>query len=658
MLSMKNFTLLLACLFVVSSLFAQERFQPNPRTESVFVTPQTGVTGLENYINAPEIPVSEAMGSEVAVRQQFQETIGESYYDLQTNSSNRRLLYRHDDGQLSACWTLGDNAAGWPNRGSGYNHSDGSAWGPITTERLEATTRTGWANVVGVADGTDRIFAHNFTDGSYGITTLSNASGDWVEGEVPTNTPVGVLWPRAAVGGPDGNTIHVIGITTPEGGLGGVNYEGVNGHVLYFRSTDGGDTWDKVDVVLPGIDSLGYGYMSADTYYVDASGETVAIGIFPTWGDVRIVKSTDNGENWTMHTPNDFPVDDLGFMDSITQADIPLDTFAINQLDDDRAIYTTDNSGHLIVDNDGNVHAMWGQTWVRLDPGGIINDGWNFYPGAQLSIAYWNESMGDNTHMDIGGVIDYDGDGAWTVDNDIPATGEAYVSYPIASVDGEGNIFVAYSAIVEYFNENANNNGTVTAQHYRHVHMTASLDGGATWGLGPNAPDEIYDLPNAETFETPAFISAIESTFPSLAKKADDSHVHIVYQQDFEPGDQLTGNGDADPIGFNEIVYVRLDVQNFSIETNAEEVVEVLTSELAPNPATDFAKVSYTLEQTADVSIEIFNLMGQHVRTSLDARRQAGVNAHNINVANLPTGVYLVHLTAGNSIATHKLIVE
>ncbi|MCB0570476.1 MAG: hypothetical protein KDC66_11955 [Phaeodactylibacter sp.] len=77
-------------------------------------------------------------------------------------------------------------------------------------------------------------------------------------------------------------TIHVICITTPLGN-GGAEYEGVDGHPLYFRSTDAGLAWNKADVILPGLDSSTITFGRADTYAIDARDGTVAIGMFHGW---------------------------------------------------------------------------------------------------------------------------------------------------------------------------------------------------------------------------------------------------------------------------------------------------------------------------------------------------------------------------------------
>lgn len=96
------------------------------------------------------------------------------------------------------------------------------------------------------------------------------------------------VWPRV---GNDGNSIHAV-ISRQEGIA-----SGVTGGLFYFRSLDGGDTWDG-PFNIPGIDES-YTNISADSYFVDVNGSNVAIVIGQYASPLVVYKSTDNGDNWT-----------------------------------------------------------------------------------------------------------------------------------------------------------------------------------------------------------------------------------------------------------------------------------------------------------------------------------------------------------------------
>src|SRR6056297_516615 len=70
--------------------------------------------------------------------------IGLSWYDLQSNTLLANRFHLYDDGTMGAVWTRGvESPPSFPDRGTGYNFYDGTAWGPQPEERLE-TDRTGW----------------------------------------------------------------------------------------------------------------------------------------------------------------------------------------------------------------------------------------------------------------------------------------------------------------------------------------------------------------------------------------------------------------------------------------------------------------------------------------------------------------------------------
>ena len=247
------------------------------------------VTGLEE-----QQPNSNSNSELIEFRDtELEINIGTTNYDLETNYSGCKRISEDADGNIYATWTMGFEAPpNYPDRGTGYNRYDAGndAWGDIPLDRLEADVRTGWPNHIITNSGTEFIVSHVFTSGEYRLHTLRRETGetDWTESDMPTNTPVGVLWPRAAV---DGETVHVMAITTPTGGLGGEIYEGVNIHPLYYRSSDGGATWDVVDFIIPGLDSTFMkNLVTADCYYIDARDGVVAIGVFSQWNDIVVFK--------------------------------------------------------------------------------------------------------------------------------------------------------------------------------------------------------------------------------------------------------------------------------------------------------------------------------------------------------------------------------
>ena len=69
------------------------------------------------------------------------------------------------------------------------------------------------------------------------------------------------------------------------------------------------------------------------------------------------------------------------------------------------------------------------------------------------------------------------------------------------------------------------------------------------------------------------------------------------------------------------------------------------------NPATT---VSFTLQKATRVTIDIYNINGQHVQTLLDDHKNGGVHNIEWNARSLPSGTYFIRMRADDFIATRK----
>ncbi len=75
-----------------------------------------------------------------------------------------------------------------------------------------------------------------------------------------------------------------------------------------------------------------------------------------------------------------------------------------------------------------------------------------------------------------------------------------------------------------------------------------------------------------------------------------------------------------------------------------------------PNPFNPTTTITYQLPKTENIKLNIYNILGEEVKTLIDRNESAGVYHVKFDGSNFASGVYFYRLQAGNFIATKKLI--
>ncbi|MCX6155452.1 MAG: T9SS type A sorting domain-containing protein [Candidatus Kapabacteria bacterium] len=168
-------------------------------------------------------------------------------------------------------------------------------------------------------------------------------------------------------------------------------------------------------------------------------------------------------------------------------------------------------------------------------------------------------------------------------------------------------------------------------------HTPINVTDDDTWNKNTWIPEIVPNLdflPMVSLQTKVASISAqaeaqVWSTYPSLIKQ--------MIQASGYPQDlcltkvSLTGKGVDQPL------------QNFNFEIKS----------ITPNPVEDHAVISFTQNIDANVSLELFNSMGQKITNILDNHFQnTGFHSMGINTGNLSAGAYYVKMTANGQTVT------
>ena len=555
--------------------------------------------------------------------------IGETYYDLQTNSAIQNRLFVHEDNTISAAWIMSpDKLANFPNRGTGYNYFDGFEWMDMPTTRVEEG-RTGWPSIAGL-NGGEIIASHVFDDPNL-FTTIAQrpekGSGDWAEDLLPNSDAVAYdnVWPRMKVGGADGQSIHVISHT----------YGLDKNYITYSRSQNAGESFDIIDYLIPEIGPEFYNGFGGDQYALDVQGETIAIVIGGAWTDVILVKSIDNGTTWTKTIVKEHPIP--FWSDSILVDSASFPEF-------EGIIESSDQSFSISLDANGNAHIFYGL--MNYTNGEINDDSWSYYPSSD-GLVYWNQIS--QTEEVIAYVEDLNGNDTLDIQPEVDGIssiayyGSSLTSYPSSAIADNGDIYLIYSSIIEEFSQDqidlGNFDEDIYLQHYRHQYIMRSQDGGVTWSTPYDLMTETTDALTGNTLQ--------EGVFGCISNIVNDN-IYLTYQRDMFPG--LNIQGDEDPITKNSIVFMTVPVVDF--ENLATEELKVSNTDFSiyPNPTTNLVNIN--LANNNDVAtITISNILGEAVKTTTIT----GVNSQ-LSIESLINGVYFITVETTKNRITKSIV--
>lgn len=551
--------------------------------------------------------------------------IGTTWYDLQSYNNLGQRIYEYPDGTIGAIWqSSGENET--PDRGTGYNYYNGSSWGePLP--HLGDDPRTGWPTYAPWG-ATGEIIMHYWYPGDIQAPLKFykrevKGEGDWTVTELFGPDGLSLVWGSIMTSGENNEFIHVLAYTYDD------PYLGQENAVLYYRSSDGAETWE-VEHEL--IDGMGIDYypsgMNLTYSWAQPMGENIAFVYGPSEYDGKIFKSDDNGDSW----------DEILFYEA---------PFPETPIVETELFGCGDGNSTIALDSDGNAHVVFSKMVKAHDGLG----GWTYYPSTE-GVVYWNEGMDvlDSTSVSsytnefleeegqlIGYLLPDPNTGSYEIlDVNSQFNYQAsFTSFPQMGIDAEDNMFVTYTALAPGF-DNGN-------QNYRHLHVTSSWDGGDEW----NEPVDLH---------TDIIFSLSECVYPAMSGAIGEK-IHILYQEDYEPGmfEWLTNHDPAE----NTMKHMEFDKDFFVGVENRNQVNQELAVSLCyPNPAVDATQLNIRMENSETGLIIISNMVGQTVNEIDLGELAQGNNPVQVQVSDLASGVYYLTVVTENHKNTQKLIVR
>ena len=607
----------------------------------------TGEESFENVGSFPNMTRSEA-------------DLDYTTYDWQTNTASKNWTMTFPDGCVGFSYTIATDDS-YSDRGTNvaiYNPTTDEWW---TSVGKVEDHKTGFGCAARYGENGVIVVSRNpstFTCEVYIIEDKDNLpSGDLAPVYVlpGSQTEYNPHFPAVMCTGENHDHIHILVTALNQ------TINDQSNPFFYFRSMDGGQTWEEYLT----IDYLGRDYAPTygsgqDAYFMENNGgNDLSIVVNTRRGDGAVLTSHDEGNTWERtvyyHHPGidvDFGSDGLGYM------------------------YPRWSSA--LWGNDGKLH-------VAYEFGGATGDAssTSYYPGVG-GVGYWNSEMpykgdsptygADPTNpmppvngqafiMDSAYLYQDIYSSLWYWSNATHEMWDEYIGYlpPLDSYGQPEDPYNVNEFNIEDFTLHGSYNCGICAMpvlmttpnqdllvalwiamdentidgssnHFFKLFTRASLDNGATW-------TPMHQL--TATF----MYQYSECVYPQAA--ITNNQLVIACQMDAETDTYIIGSGgDTDPYD-NYYQGMTFDLNDlFGYDAVEETVVaKNTTMTLYPNPASETLNI--TLNQDEDVVI--YNTMGQAVKSF-----KGFVGLNTVDLSGLNAGVYFIN--AGT--ASQKLVVK
>ncbi len=207
--------------------------------------------------------------------------------------------------------------------------------------------------------------------------------------------------------------------------------------------------------------------------------------------------------------------------------------------------------------------------------------------------------------------------------------------------------------------------------HYRNLIKVRSENEAMRKGnyIAVNSDPKIFSF--ARSFENEFIIAVHNFSVDSLPVYLNLASSNLI-EGEYEVTEILTGkssgkisineNGgftDYDPgIKLNALTSIMLKIENAvtNIENSPASPKEFILNQNYPNPFNPNTAISYQLSAQSKVELKIFDVLGREVQTLVNEIQSAGNYKVNFDARDLPSGIYIYQIKAGNFVQSNKMI--
>ncbi len=162
-------------------------------------------------------------------------------------------------------------------------------------------------------------------------------------------------------------------------------------------------------------------------------------------------------------------------------------------------------------------------------------------------------------------------------------------------------------------------------------------------------------------------VKDVETPFEELMFSAVVVPEQIAYSLDVENGlielssDTFTGEGvltftakdaEGDSVSVDVILVVSMSTSN---EDDGQLPAQFSLSQNYPNPFNPSSTIKFGIPEAAVVKLEVYNLLGQRVKSLVNARKPAGYHTVTFNASDLSSGMYIYRIQAGDFVQIKRM---
>lgn len=104
------------------------------------------------------------------------------------------------------------------------------------------------------------------------------------------------------------------------------------------------------------------------------------------------------------------------------------------------------------------------------------------------------------------------------------------------------------------------------------------------------------------------------------------------------------------------IQILEVDSMGTDVENEFELPIEFSLEQNYPNPFNPSTNINFALPKTSEVSLVVYNLLGQQVANLVNGNLKAGNHSIRFNASALSSGIYIYRIQAGNFVQTKKMM--